>query len=108
MDIPELEVGQAAHRLAAGDAIFVDVRDDLSYETSHIPGAIHVDDFRVDEFVASTDKSRALVVYCYHGHNSLGGAAYFLDKGFREVYSLSGGFEEWRLTEAVVSGSQAT
>jgi thiosulfate sulfurtransferase len=43
------------------------------------------------------------VVYCYHGHTSLGGAAYLMDQGFTEVYSLIGGFERWRQTEKIES-----
>jgi thiosulfate sulfurtransferase len=43
------------------------------------------------------------VVYCYHGQTSQGAAAYLLDQGFREVYSVIGGFERWRQIEKIES-----
>ena len=47
----------------------------------------------VSEF--DTDKNKPLVVYCYHGISSQGAAAYFSEKGFKEVSSMIGGFEGW-------------
>lgn len=95
MDLPEIDVPQAKLLLEAGTATFVDVRDPHSFKASHVPGAIHVDDDNVRHFVASADKDTTMVVYCYHGHNSLGAAAFFLDQGFATVSSLSGGFTAW-------------
>lgn len=94
--IPEIDPPEAARLLAAGAATFVDVRDPYSYEEARIPGALALDDDNVQEFASTADKQRPLIVYCYHGISSLGGAAFFLQRGFREVYSLRGGFEVWR------------
>ena len=97
---PELTSAQVAARLH--EVTVVDVRDPGSYRRSHIPGALSVLDHNVGEFVASADKSRCVVVVCYHGNSSLGGAAYFLQSGFVEVYSMAGGMADWgsRPTEA--------
>ena len=51
------------------------------------------------EFVTKTDKTKPVVCYCYHGNTSQGAAAYLKDQGFKEVYSVIGGFEEWRQTQ---------
>lgn len=93
-DVPELNVEEVEARM--GEAVLVDVRDAGSFRRSHIPGALSVLDHNVAEFVATADKDKTVVVYCYHGNSSLGGAAYFLENGFREVYSMSGGFAAWR------------
>ncbi|MBJ95069.1 MAG: hypothetical protein CMP23_11435 [Rickettsiales bacterium] len=95
MKVPELAVEQALALLEANEAIFVDVRDPSSWRAGHIPGALNVGDHNVQDFVATAAKDRTTVVYCYHGHSSLGGAAFFLDEGFTEVYSMSGGFAAW-------------
>ena len=95
-DIPEIDVQEARKALQAGEHLFVDVRDPDSYTTEHIPGAIHVHDENVEEFVRTTDKNKAVIVYCFHGINSVGGAAYFIAQGFKTVHSLQGGFEKWR------------
>jgi thiosulfate sulfurtransferase len=98
-NVEEIESAQARELLASGCA-FVDVRDAGSYESAHIPGALHLTDANVGVFIASADKAKPVVVYCYHGHNSLGGAAYLMEHGFEKVYSLAGGYESWRRSAA--------
>lgn len=95
-DIREIDPPDARRLLEAGQATFVDVRDPYSFEEAHVPGAVSLNDGNVEEFAATADKARPLVVYCYHGISSLGGAAFFMEQGFQEVYSLRGGFEHWR------------
>src|SRR6476659_3176315 len=101
-DIKEITADRAHEFFEAG-ATFVDVRDPASYEAAHVPGAISLNDANVEKFVTQSDKAKPVVVYCYHGHTSLGGAAYLVDQGFKEVYSLIGGFERWRQTEKIES-----
>ena len=95
MQINELNPAEALTRLQAGDATFIDVRDMGSYLQSHIPGAQHIGDHNISEFIESEDKTRAVIVYCYHGNSSRGGAAHLENHGFQEVYSMSGGFTAW-------------
>ena len=77
MDVSEIDIQQAQLLLEAGTATFVDVRDPDSFRAEHIPGAIHLDDSNVQQFVAGADKQAAVVVYCYHGNSSLGATAFF-------------------------------
>ena len=95
-EIPEIDVQEARKALDGGNHLFVDIRDPESYTSGHIPGALHVHDENVEEFVRSADKNKAVIVYCFHGINSMGGAAYFIAQGFKTVHSLQGGFENWR------------
>jgi len=94
--IPEIDITAAHARLTDGRTLFMDVRDPGSHRAARIPGAQRVDDGTIREFLEATDRDRPIVIYCYHGHTSLGGAAFLLDQGFREVFSLHGGFEAWR------------
>ncbi len=95
MDVAEIDIQQAQLLLEAGTATFVDVRDPNSFQEEHIPGATHLDDSNVQQFVASADKQATVVVYCYHGNSSLGATAFLKDQGFTAVSSLSGGFAAW-------------
>jgi thiosulfate sulfurtransferase len=95
-DIPEIQIHEAKKRLDQKHCVFVDIRDPDSYRAGHIPGALHLHDANVQEFVHSVDKEKPLVVYCYHGNSSLGAVAYFQKNGFKDVASMSGGFEAWR------------
>lgn len=94
--IPEIDIVRAKKALDDKSAVFVDIRDPHSFGAAHIPGAINVDDRTLPAFLTAADKQKTLIVYCYHGHSSLGGAAYFIEAGFADVYSMSGGFEAWR------------
>jgi thiosulfate sulfurtransferase len=75
----------------------VDIRDPQSYEESHIPGALRVSDENLKDFLAQTPKDKPVIVCCYHGNSSRGATAFLLQQGFQEVFSLEGGFEEWRV-----------
>jgi len=94
--IPEIEIHEAKKKLDQQKSVFVDIRDPGSYRAAHIPGAVHLQDSNVQEFIESASKDSELIVYCYHGNSSLGAAAYFLENGFKNVASMSGGFESWR------------
>ena len=94
-DVPELTITEALALLERDEATFVDVRDGGSYEWARIPGALAVTDANVEEFVAAAQPGRTVVVYCYHGHSSLGGAAFFLSRGLERVFSLHGGYTAW-------------
>jgi len=92
-EVPELTPDEVLARLDG--VTVVDVRDPGSYRRSHAPGALSVLDHNVGQFIATADKERPVVVICYHGISSVGGAAYFLQNGFREVYSMRGGMAAW-------------
>lgn len=94
--IPQIQIHEARQKFDQHDCLFVDIRDPASYRAAHIPGAVHLHDGNVQDFIASADKDRAVIVYCYHGNSSLGAVAYFLENGFKNVASMSGGFEAWR------------
>jgi len=96
MDIPQIQIHEAKKKFDLKHCVFVDIRDPGSYGAAHIPGALHLHDGNVQEFVQTTDKNADVVVYCYHGNSSLGAAAYFIECGFKNVASMSGGFEAWR------------
>jgi thiosulfate sulfurtransferase len=95
MEVKTISVEDAKKKLEEGGTVFVDVRDPESYERAHIPGAILVNDNNVQEFISSTDKTRTHIIYCFHGINSEGGAAYFTENGFEDVFSMDGGFGAW-------------
>lgn len=93
----------AAALVAARAPLLVDVRDAQSYAAARIPGATHLDNQSVLDFVENNDKTAPVLVYCYHGNSSQSAAAWLAEKGFAEVYSLDGGFEYWRGHYAIES-----
>jgi len=96
MNIPQIQIHDAKQKLDQKESLFVDIRDPASYGQAHIPGAIHLHDGNVQEFVQKTEKEKPIVVYCYHGNSSLGATAFLIENGCKNVVSMSGGFEGWR------------
>ena len=96
MEIPQIQIHEAKQKLDQKECLFVDIRDPGSFRAAHIPGAIHLNDGNVQEFLHNTAKDQNVVVYCYHGNSSLGATAFLIKNGFTDVASMSGGFEAWR------------
>lgn len=76
----------------------VDIRDQVSYQADHIPGALSlISDQEVEEFLNRTARTQMIVCCCYHGISSRKAASFFRNQGFADVYNLEGGFEAWRM-----------
>ena len=78
------------------NVVVVDVRDEDSYEGGHITNAIHLSMAALQEYSNKGDKEKAILVYCYHGVSSQSVAQHLIEQGFKEAYSLIGGFETWK------------
>ena len=91
----ELDPHKEQEMVEEGSVNVIDIRDPGSYSAGHIPSAVSLNDTNVKEFIESTDKEKPLIVYCYHGISSRGAAEYLSQNGFKEVYSMTGGFEAW-------------
>ena len=91
-----IDIDSAKLRLNNKDVMAVDIRDQKSFNADHINGAIHLSNNNFDKFVNSTDKNNTIIVYCYHGNSSQKAAQLLTNFGFLNVYSLNGGYEEWK------------
>ncbi len=88
---------EEAQELMSDETTIIDVRDPESYSMGHIENAVHVSNENILQFIDGANKSRPLIIYCYRGNSSQDAAKYLSDKGFLDVYSMDGGFEEWSL-----------
>lgn len=91
----EISPQKVQEMLEEGYANVVDIRDPGSFSVGHIPDAVSLSDENVKEYIASADKEKPLVVCCYHGISSRSAAEYLAQNGFKEVYSMTGGYEAW-------------
>ncbi len=78
--------------------LIVDIRDAMSFEAGHITGSERIDNQALPAFMAKADKTKPLIVCCYHGNSSQGAAQFFAEQGFDNAYSLQGGYEMWKLS----------
>ena len=100
----EIAAPEALKMLKAGDAIFVDSRDEKDYKKDHIPGAINIPMRQWAKLEADVTKrlprDARLVLYCYGGACGLSTrmGKRLLELGYQHPIVLRRGWTEW--TEA--------
>src|SRR5512142_332300 len=79
-------------------ALWLDVREDDEWQEGHIPGAVHVPRGYLESRIegAAPDKSTPVIVYCAAGNRSAFAAKTLQELGYDTVYSLAGGFTDWK------------
>jgi thiosulfate sulfurtransferase len=87
------------HDVSHHNTVTIDIRDQASYVSGHIEGALHITDKNIDQFVQTTDFDMPILIYCYHGHSSQHAAEFLVNQGFETVYSLIGGYTAWTATQ---------
>lgn len=98
-DFKRISVAQTVQMIADNNALICDIRDPDSYHAGHIADSIHLTDSDLFELVNQGDFERTIVVVCYHGNSSQGRAQYLGQHGFKDVYSMNGGFEQWAIEQ---------
>jgi thiosulfate sulfurtransferase len=76
--------------------VVLDIRDPASFQSSRIPGAIHLSNDSIPDFLREADFDAPTVVCCYHGISSQQAAQFLIAQDFTDVYSLDGGFTGWQ------------
>ena len=99
----QIDIHKAKTLIDQGDITIIDIRDLESYQEAHINKAQCVNDSNLEQFLTKADKDQILICYCYHGFSSQPAAQFFEANGFKNVYSMEGGFEAWRITYSVQS-----
>jgi rhodanese-related sulfurtransferase len=79
------------------NTIYLDAREKVEFEVSHLKNAIWVgyDDFNLNR-VKDLNKDAKVVVYCSVGYRSEKVAEKLKDNGFENVSNLYGGIFEWK------------
>lgn len=97
MSYKRISIAQAKEILKNPDAILVDIRDVFSYNAGHIKESVNLPltQDEIEKFDKTTDRDTPLLVLCYRGNSSQVLANHFSLQGFKEVYSIDGGYEKW-------------
>jgi rhodanese-related sulfurtransferase len=97
---PKVELiglANARTRLAAGTAIFIDVRSGNDYAAGHIPGAITITAKDLDTRLSALPAGSVIIAYGDSARPDSGqrGAQIFMDLGYPTMIALEGGFQDW-------------
>ena len=94
--IPAEISAKDAHDLWKKGAIkLLDVRGDEERAIAAIEGVPTIDQKLAEEMIEKWPKDTAIVLHCHHGIRSLDAASYFLERGFTNVKSMTGGIDAW-------------
>ena len=105
-DVPEIDVFQVKSRLDKGDKIIlIDVREDNEWSQGRIPTSLHFGKGIIERDIESNieDTSAELILYCQGGFRSALAAESLNKMGYKNVYSMSGGYSTWIANEFPIS-----
>lgn len=96
--VKEVSVQEAHRALVAGDTL-IDIREKDEYKGGTPSGSNWISkgmlEMQIDQLVP--DVKRPIYLMCGSGKRSLIGAASLLNMGYEEIYSIRGGFNEWKI-----------
>jgi rhodanese-related sulfurtransferase len=97
---PQKDVGnlQATRLINSENAVLLDIREPAEFEGGRMPNAIHIPLGQLKDRGGELAKllARPVIVYCERGTRTRGAVAQLAKLGFKDVYSLAGGFKAWK------------
>ena len=97
--IKETDVEAVKKRLDSGDESFelVDVREDREWKNGFIPGSVHIGKGVLERDIETLipDKNIELILYCGGGFRSALAADNLQKMGYKNVWSMDGGYRGW-------------
>lgn len=82
----------------SNNALVLDVRTGEEFEMEHIKGAtnLNIYDDHFESSLEALDKNSPIFVYCKSGNRSNDAKNILQKAGFKEVYELEGGLQNWK------------
>lgn len=104
--IREVSVAAVREKLKRGQSLhFIDIREDHEWSRGHAEGAVHLGKGIIERDIEALapDPDDEIVLYCGGGYRSALSAEALQRMGYRNVFSMAGGYKEW-----VASGNPVT
>lgn len=64
MDVPRAKLRDAKAAFDAGEVVFIDVRSRITYDISHLPGALSIEIPEIEAETADLDRDGLYITYC--------------------------------------------
>jgi rhodanese-related sulfurtransferase len=90
----EIEPAEVHRRMAAGEMMLIDVREDYEWEAGHVPDSRHVELSQLGSQAATVPTDKPVAFICLMGARSGMVAASFRRAGY-DAYNVTGGFAAW-------------
>jgi adenylyltransferase/sulfurtransferase len=101
---PEMSVQEVEQKRQAGeDFVWLDVREPNEQQLAYIedPRVYDAPTSQIAAFQTAAlpeeaqDKDTEIIVFCHHGVRSAQVAAWLIDRGWKNVHSMTGGISAW-------------
>ncbi len=98
-DIQDVTPAELNDLMKNGDRpVVVDVREPWEYALGHVPGAVLIPLGELSARLGELDPNQPVAAICASGSRSQSAAALLGQKGFKKVYNVLGGTEEWQVS----------
>ncbi len=95
--IVKVSAEEADTLIKSDDVTLVDVRQQRFFQDRHLANAINipVENDSLNEALDRLDPNQPILIYCNTGKSSERCATILKEKGFKKIYDLEGGLEQW-------------
>jgi rhodanese-related sulfurtransferase len=103
--IKEMTISVLRRKLRSAEPpVLIDIREEHEWDDSHASGAIHLGKGIIERDIEKTipDKQTEIVLYCGGGFRSALSAANLRQMGYKNVYSLKGGWRAWKRSKGPI------
>jgi rhodanese-related sulfurtransferase len=97
--IREVTVADVERKLRESDQfVLIDVREDNEWTKGHLPKAVHMGRGVLERDIEQQipDPQTEIILYCGGGYRSALAADNLQTMGYKNVYSMDGGYRGWR------------
>ncbi len=94
----EISPVEAKQKVSAGEAVLIDVREEMEFRMARIDGAELIPMNTIPQHVQRLDglaEEKLLVIHCHHGMRSLNVVNWLRQQGVENCVSMAGGIELW-------------
>jgi rhodanese-related sulfurtransferase len=95
-NVPALDVEKLRDMLQSEvPPLVIDVREKKENDLCRIPGSRLIPLGELPQHLAEIPKDRPVVLHCHHGGRSGRATAYLMERGYSNVFNLTGGIHAW-------------
>ena len=99
---PLMAAQELLARQSAGEQVtIIDTRAPAQYEKAHVEGAVSIPHAKIRAAADTLDREDVIVTYCNKGVTGNAAQNILINKGFKHVYNLSGGMNEYTMVRKI-------
>ncbi len=93
----DVDVAAARTMATAKGVVILDVRTPEEFREGHLSGALlaNINDPSFDTKIATIAKDKRVLVYCAAGRRSAAASKIMVERGWKNVTNMKGGFNAW-------------